>query len=105
MTRDFDKVGLSVGTVTPDVATRYKLGAGAANGLMITNVSPRGPAWNVVGETEVIVQELYPTKRDIKTLDDMQAAVGSLKSGDVIELKVYNPVSKQTRAVSLQLAR
>jgi len=104
-TRDFDKVGLSVGTVTPDVATRYRLSAAARGGLMITNVSPRGPAWNVVGESEVIVQELYPTKRDIKTLDDMQAAVGSLKPGDVIELKVYNPVSQQTRAVSVQIGK
>ena len=104
-TRDFDKVGLSVGTVTPDVASRYKLGATARSGLMITNVSPRGPAWNVVGESEVIVQELNPTKRDIKTLDDMQAAVGSLKSGDVISLKVYNPVSGQTRAVSVQIGK
>jgi len=51
---------------------------------------------------------LYPTKRDIKTADDLAAALAPLKAGDVIELKVCSPRgdgSCQTRAVSVQIPR
>ena len=56
---------------------------------------------------EVIVQELFPAKRDIRSADDLQAAVSSLKPGDVIELKVVDVTRDgyQTRAVSVQIAK
>jgi hypothetical protein len=34
---------------------------------------------------------LYPQRRDIKSVDDLNAATATLKSGDVLELKLCNP--------------
>lgn len=54
------------------------------------------------------VSELFPTKRDIKTADDLQQAVRavtSVKAADAVELRVYNIGSHQTRAVSVQVAK
>jgi serine protease Do len=103
-----DKLGISVAPITADVATQFKLSGAARNGLMITNVSPRGPSYKALGQTEVILSMLYPNKRDIKTADDLTAALASVKPGEVIELKVCTPTpagSCQTRAVSLQVGR
>lgn len=103
-----DKLGISVAPITAEVATQFKLSGAARNGLMITNVSPRGPSYKSLGQTEVILSMLYPNKRDIKTADDLTAALAAVKPGEVIELKVCTPTptgSCQTRAVSLQIGR
>ena len=107
--REQQKLGISVAPVTEAVATQYKLSGAARTGVMITNVSPRGPAYRApLVERDVILSVLYPTKRDIKTVDDLAAALAPLKPGDVIELKVCAPRgdgSCQTRAVSVQIPR
>ena len=51
------------------------------------------------------MSELFPNKKDIKSADDLQQAVSGLKSGDVVEFKVYSIGSGQTRAVSIQIGR
>jgi serine protease Do len=100
-----DKLGITVGPVTSEILRQANVAAPYRNGVLITRVSPRGPAWHALLDNEIIVSELYPTKKDIKSADDLQQAVSGLKSGDVIELKVYNIGSGQTRAVSIQVAR
>jgi serine protease Do len=107
--REQQKLGISVAPVSNEVATQYKLSGAARTGLAITAVSPRGPAYRAPLITgEIILSVLYPTKRDIKTADDLAAALAPLKGGDVIELKVCAPRgdgSCQTRAVSVQIPR
>jgi serine protease Do len=103
--RSNDKLGITVGPVPAEVVRQANVAAPYRSGLMVTKVSPRGPAWRQLQESDIIVSELFPTKRDIKSVDDLQQAVTALKPGDVIELKVYNVGSSQTRAVSLQVAR
>jgi serine protease Do len=106
--RQNDKLGIAVSPISAELASQFKLSAAARSGLMITNVSPRGPSWKSLNESEIILSVLYPTKRDIKTADDLNAALAPLKANDVIELKVCTPIpgaNCQTRAVSLQIAR
>ncbi len=103
--RTNDRLGISVGPVTNDVIREAGVAPAYRSGVFITAVSPRGPSWRNLGEGEIILSELYPAKRDIKTADDLQAAVSSIKSGDVIELKVYNIATAQTRAVSIQVGK
>ncbi|HEY9227006.1 MAG TPA: PDZ domain-containing protein, partial [Gemmatimonadaceae bacterium] len=104
-----EKLGISVAPVSSEMATQLKLSGASSNGLMITNVSPRGPSWRNLGQNEIILSVLYPTKRDIKTADDLAAALAPLKPGDVIELKVCTPNPGNggcdTRAVGLQIGR
>ncbi|MEO7083635.1 MAG: trypsin-like peptidase domain-containing protein [Gemmatimonadaceae bacterium] len=107
--RHLDKLGLSVSTVPEAFATQANLAAMYRTGVFITAVSPQGPAYHVpMSRTEIIVQELFPAKRDIKSVDDLAAAVAELKPGDVIELKVVDaigPGQTQTRAVSIQIPK
>ena len=103
--RQYDKLGISVGPVTPELVTKAKIPAAYRNGLVVTSVSPKGPSWRNLFEEEVIVGQLFPTKRDIKTADDLQQAVSAIKPGDVISLKVYDIPTGQTRVVNLQVAK
>ncbi|MEP6492298.1 MAG: trypsin-like peptidase domain-containing protein [bacterium] len=113
--RQYDKLGIAVEAINADPARQAKFGATVKTGLWITNVSTQGPAFHILLPNEVIVQVLYPTKRDIHTADDLQQALAGLKEGDVIELKVYDPPipsqygqpgqAGQTRAVSLQIGK
>jgi hypothetical protein len=68
-----------------------------------------GPSYRNLLQNDVILSELFPTAREIHTLDDLQAAVAPLKNGDVIELKVCNPNPStgvcQTRAVSIPVGK
>jgi serine protease Do len=104
-----DKLGITVGPVTSDAVRGANVGAAYRNGLMVTKVSPRGPAWHSDGsgllQGDIIVSELFPNKKDIKSADDLQQAVSGLKNGDVVEFKVYSIGSGQTRAVSIQIGR
>jgi S1-C subfamily serine protease len=100
-----DKLGITVGAVPAEVARQAGIAAQYRGGLMISKVSPRGPSWRQLSEQDIIVSELFPTKRDIKTADDLQTAVAGVKPGDVIELKVYNIATQQTRAVSVQVTK
>ena len=100
-----DKLGITVGPVPNEIIRAANVAAQYRGGLMVTKVSPRGPSWRQLTEQDIIISELFPAKRDIKTADDLQQAVTSVKPGDVIELKVYNVASQQTRAVSLQVGK
>ena len=109
-TRQYEKLGIAVEPISADPARAARLGAAYKNGLWITNVSTRGPAFNILLANEVILQVLYPApKRDIRTVDDLQQVLAGLKAGDVIELKVYDPPGAgqqgQTRAVSLTIGK
>jgi serine protease Do len=106
-TRRYDKLGISISAIPDRMAQQANLPAAYRSGLMITSVSPQGPSYHNLFENEVIVQELYPSKHDIRSADDLQAAMSSLKAGDVIELKVVDVVqgTPQTRAVSVAIAK
>jgi serine protease Do len=104
-----DKLGISVAPVSAEFAQQAKLSSGLRNAIVVTSVTPSGPSYRNLLANDVIMSELYPTRRDIHTLDDLQAAVASIKSGDVIELKVCNPNPNtgvcQTRAVSIPIGK
>jgi serine protease Do len=104
-----DKLGISVSPVSPEFAQQAKLSSALRNAIVVTSVTPSGPSYRNLLQNDVILSELYPTRRDIHTLDDLQAAVAPIKSGDVIELKVCNPNPNtgvcQTRAVSIPIAK
>jgi serine protease Do len=108
--RSNDKLGITVNPVTSEALRGATVSPAYRNGVMVTKVSPRGPSWHSDGtgllQGDIIVSRLFPSpKQDIKTVDDLQQAVSGLKSGDVIEFKVYNIASQQTRAVSVQIGR
>src|SRR5262245_38566088 len=106
--RQADKLGISVSGISSEMASEFKLNSTARAGVMVANVSPRGASWKVLDQGDVILSVLYPTKRDVKSADDLNASLAPLKANDVIELKVCRPTpdgSCVTRAVSVQIGR
>src|SRR5215831_6240161 len=105
-----DKLGITVGPVTSEAVRGANVAPTYRNGVLVTKVSPRGPSWHSDGtgltQGDIILSRLFPSpKQDIKTADDLQQSVSGLKNGDVVEFKVYNIPTGQTRAVSIQVGR
>jgi serine protease Do len=107
--RPNDRLGITVSPVTSDFADQARLSDAARKGVLITAVSGRGPAYGQLTRNDIILGELYPAKRDIRSVSDLDQALASVKAGDVIELLVCYPSPQtrtcQTRAVSLQVAK
>jgi serine protease Do len=106
--RSNDKLGVTVGPVTGDAIRGANISPAYRNGVLVTKVSPRGPSYHSDGsgltQGDIILSRLYPApKLDTKSADDLQQAVSGVK--DVIEFKVYNIPTGQTRAVSIQVGR
>ena len=106
--RQNDKLGITVEPVSSEFATQAKLPSAFRSGVRVVNVSGRGASYRSgLAPDDIIVSELFPAQRTIRTPEDLQAAVGSLKSGDVIELKACSPVPQNgtciTKAVSIQI--
>jgi serine protease Do len=107
--REQEKLGIAVAPVSAEFATQYNLNTASRSGVRITSVSPRGVGYRNIFADEIIVGMLYPTKRDIRSADDLTAALAPLKAGDVVELKICTPVPAtgacRTRAQSIQIGR
>jgi serine protease Do len=105
--RPNDRLGITVAPVSADFANRAGLKDAAKNGVRVMKVAGNGPAYKQLIENDIIVSELFPAKRDIRSVADLDQALSSIKNGDVIELLVCAPSQTgcQTRAVSLQVGK
>jgi len=100
--KSYDRLGITVQPITDEVANAANIKDDYRHGLMVTNVSSRGPAYRELVTSDVIIQALHP-KRDIKSAADLEAVVKSIKSGDVLTLVVYNVQAGATRVINLSL--
>jgi serine protease Do len=107
VSRPNDRLGITVAPVSADFATRARLKDAAAHGVRVLKVTGSGPAYKQLVENDIILSELFPAKRDIRSVEDFDRAISSIKNGDVIELLVCAPTQQgcQTRAVSLQVGK
>jgi serine protease Do len=108
MGRANERLGISVEPVSNEFAQQVKLPSQFRTGLRVTTVAGRGPAYRNIFQDDIILAELYPQQRQIKTVEDLQAAVSSLKPGDVVEFKKCSPLPTggcQTAAVSIQIEK
>jgi hypothetical protein len=103
-TKSFDKIGITVSAVPSDLVSEANLPASVRTGLLVTNVSARSEAQDkqIVPKYDIIEQELYPVRRDIKSTADLDQALSGLKSGDVLTLRIYT-VSVGNKVVSLRI--
>ena len=89
--RSYDKLGISVQPVPTDLARNAQLSDQWRHGLLVTDVSPSGPAYHELSEgTSIIERVLYPEKKDINSAKDFEDVVSKLKRGDLITLLVYD---------------
>jgi serine protease Do len=99
------RMGVMVQAVTPPVAQELQIPPDA-RGVLVTEVAPGGPAWDVLydeerGGPDVIISiEGKPVKSEA----DLRSAVRAEKPGTVVTLRVYNPRAQNRRVERIRLS-
>ena len=101
--RSYDKLGITAQPMTAEVASSQNISDAYRNGLLVTAVNVRGPAYRELFARDIILRTLNPVRKEIRSASDLEEVVKSLRSGDVLTLLVYTPSANSTRAVSLTM--
>src|SRR4029078_9718078 len=82
--------GISMQALPADLAQKASVDA-SRRGVLVTDVVPLGPAFQKLGEQDVIFEVLYPgPRRAIHSVADLQSVLSKLKDGDYVSLNVHN---------------
>ena len=101
-----NRLGVSVEPVSPDAAQQLQLPADA-RGLIVTDVTPGGPAWEVLfddpqrGGPDVI---LSIEGKPVRTEAELRKALASEKPGSIVTLRIFNPRAQSRRVERIRLA-
>jgi serine protease Do len=85
-----EKLGLSLTPLPASFARQYNVPTEARTGLLIRDIADRGPSYQKFGTNEIIDEVLYPVRRDVKSMADLEQALSGLKSGQVVTLRLYS---------------
>ncbi|MEO8910426.1 MAG: trypsin-like peptidase domain-containing protein [Gemmatimonadaceae bacterium] len=99
-------LGISVAPVSTEIAAQARMPA-PVHGVLVTDVSQGGPAEDKLFKNDVVTQVLYPQARAINTPADLQQALGALKNGDYISLRVFQLADPKhaPRVVNMQVEK
>ena len=101
-----NRLGISVEPVTADVAQQLQIPADS-RGLIVTDVTPGGPAWEVLfddpqrGGPDVI---LSIEDKPVRTEGDLRKALAAEKPGSIVTLRIFNPRAQARRVERIRLA-
>ena len=103
---DIDLLGLTVQPVDADAVRELEL-TPEQRGLIITGVTPGGPAQGEVvepnnGGPDIL---LSVEGKSVKGAADLRQALKSYKSGDIVTLKLYNTRARTNRIERIRLGR
>ena len=91
-------------SVPEELATTRQVGDAYRNGLLVTAVNARGPAYReLAANQDIIVRTLNPVRREIRSAGDLDEVVRPLKRGDTLTLLVYTVQAATTRVVTLEI--
>ncbi len=105
-------LGIGVGPIPRQLLQQDTIPNEYLHGLFVNDVSTSGPSFPAPGSnsvtnglfpSDIIVGTIYPKKTTITSIDDLNKAVSGLKSGDYIQLLVYNWQAAQTHPVNIQI--
>ena len=100
-------LGISVAPVSTEIAAQARMTA-PVRGVLVSDVIPGGPAEDKLFRNDVITEVLYPGQpRTINTPADLQQALGRLKNGEYVSLKVFQlaDATHAPRIVNLQVGK
>jgi serine protease Do len=100
-------LGISVAPVSNEVAAQARITT-PVRGVLVSDVIPGGPSEDKLFRDDVITEVLYPAPaRVISTPADLQQALGRLKNGEYVSLKVFSlrEPTHATRIVNLQVGK
>jgi serine protease Do len=86
-----EKLGLTVSPIPASLARELSLPTEVRQGLLIRDMSQRGPSYQKFGRNEIIDEVLFPARRDIKTAADLDQALSGIKSGQIVVLRLFAP--------------
>jgi serine protease Do len=105
--RNYDKLGISVQPVPQEFIDARRVADQYTRGLLVTEVSVRGPAYRELNANrDIILRVLNPTRKDIRSAADLESVVGALKRGDTVTLLVFDTLAGQggsTKVVTLAI--
>jgi serine protease Do len=98
------KLGVTVAPVTREDAARLELSA-EHRGVLVTDVVAGGPSWGELvdpdrGGPDIILEV---EGKPVRTPAELQAALKSMKTGDIVSLRVYNTQAKNRRVERIKL--
>src|SRR6202171_925065 len=100
-------LGISVAPVSTEIAAQARM-ASPVRGVLVSDVIPGGPAEDKLFKNDVITEVLYPgPARAINTPADLQQALGRLKNGEYVSLRVFSlaDATHAPRIVNLQVGK
>ena len=99
------RLGISVEPVSPDAAVELQLPSDT-RGLIVTDVVPGGPAWEVLlddpqrGGPDII---LSIEGKPVRTEADLRKALQAEKPGSIVTLRIYNARAQNRRVERIRL--
>jgi serine protease Do len=89
--REFDKIGISVEPVSPQLVTRARLDSKYRSGLLVSDVKAAGPSYGkLFSDQTILLQVINPgPRRDLKSPADLDAVLSRLHEGDLVTFMVY----------------
>jgi serine protease Do len=102
--RKFDKLGISVEPLSPELITRARVEEPYRKGLIVSDVNVTGPSYRKLGTDQTILVEVINPgpKKALHTAADLDAVLSSLKTGDLMTLTVYD-IGAGSRVVTLKV--
>jgi serine protease Do len=100
-----NRLGISVEPVSPDAAQQLQL-TEDTRGLIVTSVTPGGPAWEVLfddpqrGGPDII---LSVEGKPVRTEADLRKALQAEKPGSIVSIRVFNPRAQSRRVERIRL--
>ncbi|HEY2026888.1 MAG TPA: trypsin-like peptidase domain-containing protein, partial [Gemmatimonadaceae bacterium] len=90
--RRFDKIGIAVEPVSPELFTRARLEEQYRRALIVSDVNVTGPAYRkLFADGTILVRVLNPgPKRDLHTAADLDQVLSKLNNGDLVTFLVYD---------------
>jgi serine protease Do len=104
--RRFDKIGIAVEQVSPELVNRARLAEPYRRGLLVSDVSVTGPSYRkLLADATILVQVINPgPKRDLRSAADLDAVLSRLNRGDLVTFMVYDVgQDSPPRAVTVQV--
>ncbi len=99
------RLGITVQPVTPALMRELSLPP-EARGVLVTDVVPGGPAWDVLFDEERGGPDIILSieGKPVRTEADVRNAIRGEPPGSVVTLRVYNPRSQSRRIERVKLA-
>jgi serine protease Do len=104
--RRFDKIGIAVEPVSPELVNRARVAEPYRRGLIVSDVSVTGPAYRkLFADATILMQVINPgPKRELRSAADLDAVLSRLRPGDLVTFMVYDlGQDSPPRAVTVQV--